>query len=44
MGSLDYDKLYSLQDKVLQVVFDTEQEFYLTSGTCLSRFFVENRY
>lgn len=42
MGSIDYKKLYELQDKVLQVVFDTEREFYLTGGTCLSRFYVEN--
>ena len=44
MGSIDYKKLYELQDKVLQVVFDTEREFYLTGGTCLSRFCVEKRY
>jgi len=44
MGSIDYDRLYELQDKVLKVVFGTEQEFYLTGGTCLSRFYVEKRY
>lgn len=44
MDSIDYKKLYRLQDKVLKVVFDTEREFYLTGGTCLSRFYVEKRY
>lgn len=44
MDSLDYKKLYKLQDEVLKVVFDTEHEFYLTGGTCLSRFYMEKRY
>ncbi len=44
MGSIDYKKLYLLQDEVLKVVFETEHEFYLTGGTCLSRFYVEKRY
>jgi len=44
MDSIDYQKLYLLQDKVLSVVFETEKEFYLTGGTCLSRFYVEKRY
>jgi len=44
MDSIDYKKLYLLQDEVLKVVFDTEHEFYLTGGTCLSRFYVEKRY
>jgi len=44
MDSIDYKKLYLLQDEVLNVVFDTEHEFYLTGGTCLSRFYVEKRY
>jgi len=42
--SIDYNILYDLQDKVLKVVFDTEREFYLTGGTCLSRFYHEKRY
>ena len=41
---VDYKKLYKLQDKVLETVFDTEQLFYLTGGTCLSRFYQEKRY
>lgn len=44
MDSINYKKLYKLQDRVLAVVFDTEREFYLTGGTCLSRFYVEKRY
>ncbi len=44
MGSIDYKKLYALQDEVLDIVFATEQVFYLTGGTCLSRFYQEKRY
>jgi predicted nucleotidyltransferase component of viral defense system len=44
MDSIEYKKLYLLQDEVLKTVFDTEHEFYLTGGTCLSRFYVEKRY
>jgi len=44
MDVLDYKKLYSLQDKVLEIVFDTESEFYLTGGTALSRFYKAKRY
>jgi len=44
MDSIDYRQLYELQDKVLDVVFATESEFYLTGGTCLSRFYQEKRY
>ncbi len=44
MGSLEYKKLYDLQDKVLDVVFKTEQVFYLTGGTCLNRFYYKKRY
>jgi predicted nucleotidyltransferase component of viral defense system len=44
MGSIDYKKLYNLQDRVLDVVFGMEDEFYLTGGTALSRFFYAKRY
>jgi len=44
MDSIDYKKLYKLQDEVLSIVFNTENEFYLTGGTCLSRFYHEKRY
>jgi len=44
MGSIDYKKLYSLQNEVLEIVFRVEDEFYLTGGTALSRFYQEKRY
>jgi len=44
MGSIDYKKLYDLQDQVLDIVFKTETIFYLTGGTCLSRFYKAKRY
>ncbi|MDQ1340304.1 MAG: Nucleotidyl transferase AbiEii/AbiGii toxin family protein [Campylobacterota bacterium] len=44
MDCIDYKKLYTLQDEVLKIVFEVEHEFYLTGGTCLSRFYVEKRY
>ncbi|RLA73579.1 MAG: hypothetical protein DRG30_06125, partial [Epsilonproteobacteria bacterium] len=44
MGSIDYRELYSLQDEVLEKVFGVEDEFYLTGGTALSRFYQAKRY
>ena len=44
MDKLDYKNLYALQDKVLDVIFSTERIFYLTGGTCLSRFYQAKRY
>lgn len=44
MDSINYKDLYELQDRVLGVVFETEKEFYLTGGTCLSRFYKEKRF
>jgi predicted nucleotidyltransferase component of viral defense system len=44
MDSVTYSTLYALQDKVLKSIFQTEKEFYLTGGTCLSRFYYEKRY
>ena len=40
----NYSELYKLQDRVLDRVFETESEFYLTGGTCLSRFYQAKRY
>lgn len=40
----DYQSLYELQDRVLEIVFSTESEFYLTGGTCLSRFYQAKRF
>jgi predicted nucleotidyltransferase component of viral defense system len=39
-----YAELYALQDRVLDAVFAVESEFYLTGGTCLSRFYQAKRY
>jgi len=44
MGGIDYKKLYDLQDRVLEKVFKVENEFYLTGGTALSRFYQAKRY
>lgn len=44
MANINYKELYSLQDKVLDCVFSVENNFYLTGGTCLSRFYLEKRY
>jgi len=44
MDSINYQELYELQDKVLGIIFSVENEFYLTGGTCLSRFYHEKRY
>ena len=44
MDSIDYKRLYSLQDEVLNIVFKTEKVFYLTGGTALSRFYQAKRY
>ncbi len=39
-----YKELYELQDKVMEVVFGLSNEFYLTGGTCVSRFYKACRY
>ena len=41
-----YKKVYLLQDKILQVVFEktSEHNFYLTGGTALNRFYYPARY
>ncbi len=44
MDNIDYKKLYKLQDRVMDVVFSAENIFYLTGGTCISRFYQEKRY
>lgn len=44
MEEIDYKNLYQLQDEVLKIIFETEQEFYLTGGTCINRFYIEKRY
>ena len=44
MDSINYKKLYELQDQILDIVFEEENIFYLTGGTALSRFYKEKRY
>jgi len=44
VGAVDYNALYALQDSVMETVFGIENIFYLTGGTCLSRFYHEERY
>ena len=44
METLDYSALYRIQDRVLNIFFGADTTFYLTGGTCLNRFFFENRY
>ena len=40
----EFESLYNFQDRVLDTVFSTERLFYLTGGTCLSRFYQAKRY
>ena len=44
MDKIDYKSLYSLQDQVMMLIFETENIFYLTGGTCLGRFYKAMRY
>jgi predicted nucleotidyltransferase component of viral defense system len=37
-------KLYPLQDKILRIVAGTKNNFYLTRGTALSRFYLNHRF
>ncbi len=39
-----YQELYKLQDRVLAIIFDISNEFYLTGGTCISRYYQPKRY
>jgi predicted nucleotidyltransferase component of viral defense system len=41
---IEYSSLYKLQDKVLDIIFSLEHEFYLTGGTALHRFYYNLRY
>ncbi len=41
---MDYQKIYTLQDKVMSFVFTLENDFYLTGGTALHRFYYGGRY
>ena len=44
MQIYNYKNIYDLQDKVFDIVFSFNNSFYLTGGTCLSRFYWEKRY
>jgi predicted nucleotidyltransferase component of viral defense system len=44
MATLDYKKIYALQDEVLAAIFSVETTFYLTGGSCLNRFYYHRRY
>lgn len=41
---IKYKQLYELQDRVLKIVFNLENDFYLTGGTALHRFYYNYRY
>ena len=41
---IEYNRLYSLQDRLLEIVFGLENSFYLTGGTALHRFYYNLRY
>ena len=41
---LDFSKLYSIQDKILSILFGLDNTFYLTGGTALHRFYYNMRY
>ena len=42
--SLNYQALYTLQDQILSHVMALENDFYLTGGTALHRFYCHHRY
>ena len=44
VDKVDYTALYRLQDRALDTIFSCEHDFYLTGGTCLSRFYQAKRY
>ena len=41
---IDYNTLYQLQDRVMDQVFALDNNFYLTGGTALHRFYYHLRY
>ena len=45
MGKIgDYHNLYCLQDEILKIVFNIDNDFYLTGGTALHRYYFNARY
>ncbi len=41
---IDYKRLYKLQDRVLALVSSLDNDFYLTGGTALHRFYFDARF
>ncbi len=41
---IEYTQLYELQDRALDLIFSLNNEFYLTGGTALHRFYYNLRY
>lgn len=44
MEEIDYKNLYSLQDSIFSIMAKADTNFYLTGGTCLHRFYYQQRY
>jgi len=40
MEKIDYEELYTLQDRVLDIVFSSEHQFYLIGGTLMILIFL----
>jgi len=43
MNGKSWDKIYQLQDRLLDIIFSIENSFYLTGGTALHRFYYNLR-
>jgi predicted nucleotidyltransferase component of viral defense system len=41
---VNYNDLYKIQDKILEIVFSLKNPFYLTGGTAIHRFYYQYRY
>ncbi|MDQ7060749.1 MAG: nucleotidyl transferase AbiEii/AbiGii toxin family protein [Sulfurimonas sp.] len=42
--NINYKELYLLQDEILEIIIKLENNFYLTGGTALHRFYYDARY
>ena len=42
--NLDYSALYAIQDTIIPLVMSLDNDFYLTGGTALHRFYYNSRY
>ena len=43
MNGKSWDKIYQLQDRLLDIIFSIDNSFYLTGGTALHRFYYNLR-